>query len=94
MKHHATLIRCAAPLQYTADPQLVVTSFSYDRVGVDEVKLIISAAQLRPIHGTEQTFLIQTLSVTHEAQNALLKLFEEPPQGLSFVLVLPPAMQV
>jgi hypothetical protein len=94
MKHHATLIRHAKPLEYQFEETGTTLTFSYDRIGVAEVKLIVASAQLRPTIGVEQTFVIQTLFVTHEAQNALLKLFEEPPVGLVFVLVLPPAVKL
>lgn len=94
MKHHATLIRHAKPFEYQLEEGGTTLNFSYDRIGVSEVKLITSSSQLRPTVGVEQTFVIQTLFVTHEAQNALLKLFEEPPVGLVFVLVLPPAVKL
>ena len=94
MNHHATLIRSAKPLEYQPTDDTSASDFVFDRLGVDEVKLITASAQLRPAHGTEQTFLLKTLFVTHEAQNALLKLFEEPPAGLSFQLVVPPAFQL
>jgi len=39
-------------------------------------------------------FVIAASFITHEAQNALLKLFEEPPVDTAFVLVVPPAFQL
>lgn len=95
MEHHATLVRCAEPLFFQAQESVLNVSYrTYDRIGVDEVKTITSESQLRPAQGVEQTFVLRTLFVTHEAQNALLKLFEEPPVGLKFIMVLPPAVAV
>lgn len=94
MQHHATLVRHAESLAYQHDSQLAATNFVYDRVGVGEVAKIITAAQLRPSTGSEQVFVIQTMFITLEAQNALLKLFEEPPIGLQFVLVVPLGFQL
>ena len=94
MKHHATLVRHAKPLEYEFKETGTTLDFSYDRIGVAEVKLITASSQLRPASGIEQTFVLKTLFITHEAQNALLKLFEEPPVGLVFVLVIPPAVKL
>jgi len=94
MTHHATLVRTSTPLEYRSDTQSQTIYFSFDRIGVDEVKTITAQATLRPTEGDAQVFVLQTLFVTHEAQNALLKLFEEPPMGLRFILVLPPAVQL
>ncbi len=89
MQHPITLIRSAQPLSYIPDTTQPITTFVHEKVGVDEVKAITKQAHLRPSTGNDYVFVIGTLFVTHEAQNALLKLFEEPPQGLSFQLVLP-----
>jgi len=89
MQHPITLIRSAEPLSYIPVTELQVTTFSYEKVGIDEVRLITQQANLRPAEGEDFIFLIGTHFVTHEAQNALLKLFEEPPTGLQFQLILP-----
>lgn len=94
MQHPITLIRSADPLSYVPDTDLPTTSFAYDKVGIDEVRLITTQASLRPSVGDEHVFVIGSQFVTHEAQNALLKLFEEPPSGLSFHLVLPQSVGV
>jgi len=94
MHHHATLIRSLHPLEFQFETDNPVSLFSFERLGIDNARQIAVDAQLRPVSGAEQVFVLRTLFVTHEAQNALLKLFEEPPAGLSFVLVLPPAVQL
>jgi hypothetical protein len=94
MQHHVTLIRSADPLSYIPKTELQTTFFTYDKVGIDEVRLITAQASLRPTKGDEYVFVVNSLFVTHEAQNALLKLFEEPPAGLSFHLVLPESVRL
>ncbi|MFT5832346.1 MAG: hypothetical protein ACI9SY_000733 [Candidatus Paceibacteria bacterium] len=89
MQHHVTLIRSANPLSYIPETEHQTTFFTYDKVGIDEIRLITAQASLRPSEGNEYVFVLNSLFLTHEAQNALLKLFEEPPTGLSFHLVLP-----
>ena len=94
MNHHATLFRRSRPLDFQYETDNSVSLFSFERLGIDNARQIATDAQLKPVSGAEQVFVLRTLFVTHEAQNALLKLFEEPPAGLSFVLVLPPAVQL
>jgi hypothetical protein len=94
MNHHATLLRSSRPLDFQYETDNSVSLFSFERLGIDNARQIATDAQLKPVSGAEQVFVLRTLFVTHEAQNALLKLFEEPPAGLSFILVLPPAVQL
>ena len=95
MQHHATLIRTAEvdAYQHPETESTVVTHYS-ERLGIDAVRLITAQALLRPATNHGHIFIIATNFVTHEAQNALLKLFEEPPADTSFVLVVPPALQL
>ena len=95
MDHHATLVRSAEPLEYSASDAIQNPVYhTFERLGVDEVRTITLASMLRPVNGAEQVFVLRTLFVTHEAQNALLKLLEEPPAGLSFVVVVPQAVSL
>jgi len=94
MQHPITLIRSADPLSYIPKTESQINRFFYDKIGIDEVRLIIKQASLRPPEGDEYLFVIGTHFVSHEAQNALLKLFEEPPVGLSFQLVLPESVEL
>jgi len=58
----------------------------YERFGIDEARALIEEAQLKNF-GTI-TFFIATASLPTEAQQALLKLFEEPQPGTTFVLLV------
>lgn len=56
----------------------------FDTFGIDESRELIALAHMKS-HGS-QVFAYLTRSCTREAQNALLKLFEEPPQHTHFFL--------
>jgi DNA polymerase III delta prime subunit len=60
---------------------------TFERFGIDEARALISLAALKNFDTA--VFLIGATSITSEAQQALLKLFEEPQQGTTFVLLLP-----
>jgi hypothetical protein len=59
----------------------------YERFGVDEARELIHRASLK--REGESVYLLATPTITTEAQQALLKLFEEPQAGVVFVLLLP-----
>lgn len=99
MRHHASLIegdvsRLHALVEGVArerglhiqgNPDFHVRTF--ESFGVDDVRELKSLAELRA--SGERVFVIAASKMTTEAQNALLKLFEEPPQGASFYLLVP-----
>lgn len=60
----------------------------YVSMGIDEARDIRDRAALRGLGGS-RIFVIVASALTTEAQNALLKTFEEPPAGAIFVLVVP-----
>ena len=59
----------------------------HERFGVDEARALIALASLKNF--TQATFLVGASSITSEAQQALLKLLEEPQEGTVFVLLVP-----
>jgi len=59
----------------------------YERFGIDDARALVAQASLR--REGESTYLIGTSTLATEAQQALLKLFEEPREGLQFILVVP-----
>lgn len=63
---------------------IIVESF-----GIDEARNLKNLAGERAFSGEHHHFIITTRSITEEAQNALLKLFEDPPSGAIFYLVIP-----
>jgi DNA polymerase III delta prime subunit len=74
------------------DPDLLI--FRHDQLSVEEVRRILSLARQAPLGKRGRALVIATARLYHEAQNALLKLFEEPPQGTTLFLVIPEAGQL
>jgi hypothetical protein len=56
---------------------------------VEDARRLIGIAALAPVAGSEKLIVIAASRLFHEAQNALLKLFEEPPEGTTIVLIVP-----
>jgi DNA polymerase III, delta subunit len=65
------------------------TVLSYDLFSVDDARTLSSVALRHPVAGDVKAIIISAQRFFHEAQNALLKLFEEPPTGTYLFLVLP-----
>ena len=66
-----------------------VLIYSYERMSIANVRALIYEAGLRPVARAHRTFIIVCDSLLHEAQNALLKLFEEPNNHTLFFLIIP-----
>ncbi len=91
LTHHAYYIECP-----TSDYDSYHALFKpfhgekYERFGINDARRLIELASLKNFK--DMVFLIVTPSITTEAQQALLKLFEEPQVGTTFVLVVPPGI--
>lgn len=86
--HHAYYIE--APLSTFEAYKAHLRPFyarEYERFGIDEARELQATASLK--NYTEGTFLLGMAMLTSEAQQALLKLFEEPQEGTQFVLLVP-----
>ena len=57
-------------------------------MGIDEVRMIIYEAYLKPIHEDKRSFIIAYAGLTLDAQNALLKLLEDPPVTAQFFIII------
>ena len=66
-----------------------VTTLRYGLFSVEDARKLRSLAELSPTVGTEKVLVVSVTRLFHEAQNALLKLFEEPPEGTTLILILP-----
>jgi len=75
-------------IEVKGNPDLMVKF--YASLGVDEAREL-KASQTRASFGERKIFIIGAESFTHEAQNALLKTFEEPTVGTHFFIILPRA---
>lgn len=69
------------------NPDLIRQTFS--TLGIDDVRSFKQHAIEAQMSGTHRFFILLCESITHEAANALLKLFEESPKGRHFFLFIP-----
>ena len=65
-----------------------VSARAYEKFGIDDARELVERATMKSSAG-HSLFLVATTSITTEAQQALLKLFEEPQVGAVFVLIVP-----
>ncbi|MBA3789008.1 hypothetical protein H0X32_01265 [Patescibacteria group bacterium] len=70
-----------------ANPDVI--TIRHGLLSVDDARRLRSIAELAPIVGDKKVMIISASRLFHEAQNALLKLFEEPPAGTILILVIP-----
>jgi len=61
---------------------------SIEKFGIDDAAALKASAAFKTMSG-RALFIVGMASITTEAQQALLKLFEEPQTGVSFVLLVP-----
>jgi DNA polymerase III delta prime subunit len=61
----------------------------YASFGVDEARELAQKASTRPVASARRIFIVVTPGMTAEAQNALLKTFEEPSADALFFIVVP-----
>jgi len=61
----------------------------YASFSMDDARMLRERAALRGTTDTGRIFVISAPAIATDAQNALLKTFEEPPAGARFFLVVP-----
>ncbi|KND52059.1 MAG: hypothetical protein ABA06_02225 [Parcubacteria bacterium C7867-001] len=61
----------------------------YGLFSVADARAVNDLARQSPVAGETKVLIVATGRLFHEAQNALLKLFEEPPEGTVLILVVP-----
>lgn len=66
-----------------------VVTLRHGLLSVDDARRLQSLAELSPTQGDKKVLIVSASRIFHEAQNALLKFFEEPPTGTTVILVLP-----
>lgn len=93
ISHHAVLFCSEAPLTCVIEAYQTVPVTDQYRVaqfGIDDVRTLIMNAHRRPDGETDvRTIIVATEFITEEAQQALLKIIEEPPLSTVFVFVIP-----
>lgn len=63
--------------------------FTLSLLGIDEARSLKEAAYGSSLTGGKKVFVLSVGGITREAQNALLKIFEEPPKDTHFFLIVP-----
>lgn len=63
-------------------------SVNFDTLGIDEGRSINESQSRRAVSATRRIFVISANFITKEAQNSLLKMFEEPSGGSVFFLII------
>lgn len=59
-------------------------------IGIDRIRAVIAAANLKPYEGKWKVFIINNAhSMNEAASNAFLKTLEEPPENTVFILISP-----
>jgi len=102
MRHHAFVIEAEAEqgiaearawvikelgMELKANPDIVV--LRHGLFSVDDARAVYNSAIQAPFRGEHKVLIIAANRAYHEAQNALLKLFEEPPKGTYLFFILP-----
>ncbi len=87
--HHALLV-IGTSYESAPGDGIEETVLKHARLGVADVRSLQTQVYQRSAEGSRR-FVIVADTITVEAQNALLKLLEEPPVDTQFVLVIPNA---
>jgi hypothetical protein len=93
--HHANLLIGTKDWAFSQIPESEreegtdVVFHIYDRMSVVHARSLVYETGLRPVERSHRTFVISCDSILHEAQNTLLKLFEEPNNHTVFYLIIP-----
>lgn len=78
-------------LQADRSDKSLFYQYDFNKFFVKDSRSITSQSQIKTPIGKKMIFVIYTNSITHQAQNALLKLLEEPSERTYFFIVLPRA---
>ncbi len=61
----------------------------FDNFSIDDARDVVEKSLQKDFSGGKKIFIIQTDFITGEAQNSLLKVFEEPTLGTHFFIISP-----
>jgi len=76
-------------LESSAENNPNISVLRHGLLSVDDARKLRALAELSPTSGDKKVLIISASRLFHEAQNSLLKLFEEPPAGTILILVIP-----
>lgn len=66
-----------------------ITQFTFGLFSVADARRVGDVAMQAPLAGDRKVIILAVARLFHEAQNALLKLFEEPPADTTLILIVP-----
>lgn len=75
-------------------PGLETDYISIDAFGIDDVRTLTEKAFVKPREGKTLLLVVSLKSITVEAQQALLKILEEPPSSTAFLFVVPESLHL
>ena len=98
--HHAKLLRLET-LDHEVIKKFValievedVEYLDFVNFGIDDSRLLVEKAFVRPRVGQVQLLVVSFKQITVEAQQALLKILEEPPTATNFLFCLPTTLHL
>lgn len=74
---------------FSVQANALFNEFEFDRMLVDDVRPLIDRVIIKTASGQKKVFLIHLNDITREAQNALLKIVEEPIGETYFFFTIP-----
>ncbi len=80
-------VQCKKSISGHPDISNVTGDLSKAAIGVDTIRDLRSDAFIMPNDSDRKTYII-TRTMTVSAQNALLKIIEEPPKGVTFIIIV------
>jgi len=98
-EHHAQLYR-ASSFQATGlvasdlEAKFEVYVYQTPTLTIDDVRSLIEQANRRPLDKDILLLVIDVDSIAREAQHALLKVLEEPPETTKFLIIVRPQTQL
>src|SRR5689334_21864769 len=78
-------------LNFTVEGNLDFYYGEYDVLDIEDSRKLKDLHQNKPTVGEKKIFVVSANFITEKAQNAMLKLFEEPVGGTHFFMILPSA---
>ncbi len=93
INHHAVLLEGSSLVEtgYLENTALDTTEFEFLKfpvLTIGDVRKIVKSAYVKPFALPTKTIVIEMASIAIEAQQALLKVLEEPPLTTKFILVV------
>jgi DNA polymerase III gamma/tau subunit len=68
-----------------------IHTYAYEKLNIEDARELASEASFKSVSG-RALYILSAGSISFDAQQALLKLFEEPQEGSVFVLLTPPGI--